>query len=156
MKRVYAVLAFIVCGLVALQAAFAVWADSGLFLWISGGGSIDQATLESAEASPPFPEVLGFVLHGMNGMTVIPVVALLLLVVSFFAKIPRGIAFAVGVAVLVALQVTLGILGHSVSIAGLSHGINALVLFTVAMLAGLRAWRASAVTAPAEPVSAVA
>ena len=78
-------------------------------------------------------------LHGMNGMMVIPVVALLLLVISFFARIPRGIAWAVGVAALVALQVTLGILGHSVSIAGLSHGINALLLFTVALLAGQRA-----------------
>ncbi len=40
-------------------------------------------------------------LHGMNGMMVIPVVALLLLVISFFAKIPRGVAWAVGVAALV-------------------------------------------------------
>lgn len=155
MKRFYAVLAFIVCGLVALQASLAVWADSGLFLWISGGGTIDQATLES-EAAPPFPEAAGFMLHGMNGMMVIPVVALLLLVISFFARIPRGVAWAVGVAALVALQVTLGILGHSVSIAGLSHGINALLLFTVSFLAGQRALRAAAVTAPAQSVPAVA
>ena len=156
MKRIYAVLAFLVCGLVAVQAAFAVWADAGLFLWITrDGGTIDQATLES-ESLPPFPEAAGFMLHGMNGMMVIPVVALLLLVVSFFAKLPRGVAWAVGVAVLVALQVTLGILGHSVSIAGLTHGINAMVLFTVALLAGLNAWRDATVTAPVEPVPAVA
>lgn len=155
MKRIYAVLAFVVCGLVALQASFAVWADSGLFLWIAGGGTIDQATLES-DSMPPSPEAAGFMLHGMNGMMVIPVVAVLLLVSSFFAKVPRGIAWAVGVAVLVGLQVTLGLLGHSVSIAGLSHGINALLLFTVSLLAGLRAWRAAAVTAPAQPVPAVA
>jgi hypothetical protein len=155
MKRFYAVLAFIVCGLVALQAAFAVWADSGLFLWVSGGGTIDQATLES-ESALPFPEAAGFMLHGMNGMMVIPVVALILLVISFFAKIPRGIAWAGGVAALVALQVTLGILGHSISIAGLTHGINALVLFTVSLLAGLTALRSAAVTAPAQPVPASA
>ena len=155
MKRIYAVLAFVVCGLVALQASFAVWADSGLFLWIAGGGSIDQSTMES-ESLPPFPEAAGFMLHGMNGMMVIPVVALLLLVVSFLAKIPRGIAWAVGVAVLVALQVALGILGHSASIAGFVHGINALALFTVALLAGQKAWRAATVTAPAQPVPAVA
>ncbi len=150
MKRVYAVLAFVVCGLVAVQAAVAVWAESGLFLWITrDGGAIDQATLES-DWQPPFPEAAGFVVHGMNGMMVIPVVALLLLVVSFFAKVPRGVAWAVGVAVLVALQVTLGILGHSMSIAGLAHGLNALLLFTVALLAGLKAWRAERVA----PVSA--
>ncbi len=155
MKRVYAVLAFVVCGLVALQASFAVWADSGLFLWIAGGGSIDQATLES-EALPPFPEAAGFMLHGMNGMMVIPVVVVLLLVSSFFAKVPRGIAWAVAVAVLVGLQVTLGLLGHAASIAGFAHGINALLLFTASILAGLNAWRAAAVTAPAQPVPAAA
>jgi heme A synthase len=155
MKRVYAVLAFVICGLVAVQAAAAVWAESGLFLWITqGGGVIDQSTLES-DSAPPFPEAAGFAIHGMNGMMVIPVVALLLLVVSFLAKVPRGIPWAVGVAVLVALQVTLGILGHSVSIAGFSHGINALLLFTVSLLAGLRAWRASAVEPAAAANSAL-
>ena len=154
MKRAYAALAFLVCALVAVQAAVAVWAESGLFLWIAGGGSIDQATLESGTL-PPFAETAGFMIHGMNGMMVIPVVALLLLVSSFFAKVPRGVAWAVAVAALVALQVTLGILGHSVSIAGLVHGLNAMALFTVALLAGLRAWRSATVPAAAEPVPAV-
>ena len=155
MKRTYAVLAFVVCGLVMVQAAVAVWAESGLFLWITrDGGAIDQATLES-DWQPPFPEAAGFMIHGLNGMMVIPVVALLLLVISFFAKVPRGIAWAAAVAALVALQVTLGILGHSVSIAGLTHGINAMVLFTVALLGGLRAWRdAQLVPASVDAVSA--
>jgi hypothetical protein len=155
MKRFYAVLAFIVCGLVAVQAAVAVWAQTGLFLWISRGGTIDQATLES-DAALPFPEVAGFVVHGITGSMVIPLVAVALLVVSFFAKVPRGIALAVGVVVLVALQIALGFLSHMASIAGLSHGINALLLFTVALLAGRRAWRASGVTATADSVPAVA
>ncbi len=142
MKRLYAVLAFVICGLVAVQAAVAVWAESGLFLWIArDGGSIDASTLES-EALPPFPEAAGFAVHGMNGMMVIPIVALVLLVVSFFAKVSRGVVWAVAIALLVGLQVTLGIVGHSVSIAGLAHGLNALALFTVALLAGRRAWRA--------------
>lgn len=142
MNRLYAVLAFVICGLVAVQAAVAVWAESGLFLWIArDGGSIDASTLES-EALPPFPEAAGFAVHGMNGMMVIPIVALVLLVVSFFAKVSRGVVWAVAIALLVGLQVTLGIVGHSVSIAGLAHGLNALALFTVALLAGRRAWRA--------------
>ena len=155
MKRVYAVLAYIICGLVAIQAAAAVWAESGLFLWIAGGGSIDQSTLES-EALPPFPEALGFSIHGMNGMMVIPVVAVALLVVSFFAKVPKGIAWAIAVAVLVALQVALGLAGHSVSVAGFAHGINALLLFSAALLAGRRAWASATQTAPSEPAPAVA
>ena len=52
-------------------------------------------------------------LHGMNGMMVIPALALLLFISSFFAKVPRGVAFAGGVLALVVLQVTLGLMGHS-------------------------------------------
>jgi len=154
MKRVYAVLAFIICGLVAVQAAVAVWAESGLFLWIAGGGSIDQSTLQS-EAAPPFPEAAGYMIHGMNGMMVIPVVAVALLVVSFFAKVPKGLPWASAVAVLLGPQVALGLAGHSLSIAGLAHGINALLLFTAALLAGRRAWASADVAAPAQPAPAV-
>lgn len=152
MKRVYAVLAFVVCGLVAVQAAVAVWGESGMLLWVARGGVVDQAALE-ADGPPPFPEALGFMIHGMNGMMVIPVVAIALLVVSFFAKIPQGVPWAIAVVALVALQIALGILGHSLSIGGLAHGFNALVLFTAALLAGLRALRATRVAEPAVAVA---
>lgn len=152
MKRLYAVLAFVVCGLVAVQAAVAVWGESGMLLWVSrDGGVIDQATME-ASGPPPFPEALGFMIHGMNGMMVIPLVALALLIIAFLAKLPRGVPWAVAVLLLVALQVALGIAGHSISIAGFAHGLNALVLFTAALLAGLGALRATRVTEPAVPV----
>lgn len=142
MKKTYAILTYVVCGLVAIQSASMVWAQSGLFLWIDGGGVVDKAALESAD-SISFEGAIGFMIHGINGMMLIPVVALALLVVSFFAKIPRGVAWAVAVAVLVALQVALGILGHEFAISGLLHGINAMALFTVALLAGLRVGRAA-------------
>lgn len=154
MKRIYAVLAFIICGLVGIQAAVAVWAESGLFLWIAAGGSIDQSTLQS-ESLPPFAESLGFMIHGMNGMMVIPVVALALLVISFFAKVPKGVAWAIAVAALVALQVGLGIAGHSVSVAGFAHGLNALLLFGAALIAGRRAWSSASATEPAQAAPAV-
>ena len=75
-------------------------------------------------------------------MMLIPLLALALLVVSFFAKLPKGVAAAVVLVVLVALQVTLGILGHSTPYAGLLHGLNALVIFGGA----LHAARLSATT----------
>lgn len=151
MKRFYAVLAFIICALVAVQAAVAVWAESGLWLWIARGGSIDSSTMES-ETLPPFAEAQGFVIHGMNGVMVIPAVALVLLVVSFFAKVPKGILWAAAVVVLIVLQVVLGMAGHSVSGAGLAHGLNALLLFATALLAGRRAWVLGGTTvAGAEP-----
>lgn len=143
MRGVYRVLAFLVAVEVALQAAFVVWGDAGMGLWIEDGGVLDKAAMENAFESgeSPFPEFLGFVLHAMNGMMVIPAIALLLVISSFFAKVPRGIAFAFGVLGLVVLQVTLGLLGHSFSWLGALHGINALALFSTAAWTGVRVAR---------------
>ena len=136
MRLAYRIISFTICALVALQAASHAWASAGLGLYIAEGGVVDAS---AQEGPPPFPEALGFMIHGINGMMVIPVLALALVIVSFFAKVPRGIAFAVGVLVLVALQVTLGLLGHGIPMLGFLHGVNALLLFATALIAGLRA-----------------
>ncbi|MGU3643945.1 hypothetical protein ACLBXX_03195 [Microbacterium sp. C23T] len=152
MRITYRILSFAICALVALQAASHAWASAGLGLYIAEGGVVDA----SAQAGPPpFPEVMGFMIHGMNGMFVIPALALILLIVSFFAKIRRGVAFAAGVFGLVILQVTLGLFGHGIPLLGFLHGVNALLLFTTALLAGLNASKrrvsaaADAIAAPA-------
>jgi hypothetical protein len=75
-------------------------------------------------------------------MMVIPALALLFLIVSFFAKVPRGIMWAALVLGAVVLQVTLGLLGHEAAIWGGLHGINALVLFSLAVYAAVRVPRA--------------
>ena len=143
MRGVYRVLAFLVAVEVAIQASFIVWGDAGMGKWIEDGGVIDKATMESAfdSGDAPFAEFSAFLFHGMNGMMVIPAIALLLVISSFFAKVPRGIAFAFGVLGLVVLQVTLGLLGHSFSWLGALHGINALALFSTAAWTGLRVAR---------------
>ena len=149
MRSVYRVLAFLVALEVALQAMFIVYGDAGLGLWIENdGGVVDKATFETAFESgeAPFPEFQAFILHGMNGMMVIPALALVLLIVSFFAKVPRGIAVAGALLGLVVLQVALGILGHSIAYMGALHGINALLLFMGAMHAGRLAGAAERVT----------
>jgi hypothetical protein len=86
-----------------------------------------------------FPEEVGFMVHGLNGMMVVPVLAVLLLIVSFFAKVPRGVALAGGVVGLTALQVLLGMFGHGIPALGLLHGANALALVVVAVVAARRA-----------------
>jgi hypothetical protein len=156
MRKVYRVLAFLVAIEVALQAMFIVYGDAGLGLWIENdGGVVDKATFETAFESgeAPFPEFQAFVLHGMNGMMVIPSLALLLVISSFFAKVPRGVAFAFGVLALVALQVTLGLMGHSIAALGALHGINALALFSTAAWTGIRS-RSTALTRRADSESA--
>lgn len=145
MRRVYQGLAFLVALEVMVQAAVMVWGVAGLGIWIDDGNTLDKQTFEDAfdSGDKPFPEFLGLMIHGMNGMMVIPVIALLLLISSFFAKVPKGSLFALAVVVLVALQVTLGIFGHEVPALGALHGVNALVLFATAAMTGVRAGRLS-------------
>ncbi|HEX2144337.1 MAG TPA: hypothetical protein VHG10_07510 [Glycomyces sp.] len=137
MRVAYRVLAYIIAIEVAIQAAVMVFAIAGLGIWVQEGGVFDKAVMESEE--PPFPEVVGFMIHGINGMMIIPAIALLLLIASFFAKVRRGIVFALVIAALVVIQIYLGLFGHEAAVFGMLHGINALALFTVALWAGLRA-----------------
>jgi hypothetical protein len=151
MRSTYRVLAYLVAGLVFVQSAAVVFAVAGLGKWVEGGGVMDKAAMESEDV--PFSEGVGFMIHGMNGMMLIPLVALSLLIVSFFARIPGGIAYAGAVLALVALQVTLGLLGHETPALGALHGMNALVLLLTAVQAGRRV---TGVVAAAEEQSAPA
>jgi len=159
MRKVYRVLAFLVAIEVAVQAMFIVYGDAGLGLWVDDGGVVDKATFEDAieGGAAPFPEFQAFLLHGMNGMMVIPALALLLVISSFFAKVPGGIRWALIVFGVTVLQVALGLFSHSVAGLGWLHGINAFVLFGTAMMAGMRVSRAVASNVEAaEPVAAPA
>jgi hypothetical protein len=144
MKQVYRVLAYLVALEVMVQASVMVWGIAGLGIWVDDGGVLDKQTFEDAfdNGDTPFDEFTGLMIHGMNGMMIIPAIALLLVIVSFFAKVPQGIAYAFGVLGLIVLQVFLGLFGHEVSALGALHGLNAFILFSVAILAGVRAGRA--------------
>jgi len=152
-RTVYKVLAYVVAAEVVIQAMAMVYAIAGEGRWIMEGGVMDKAVIESREFV--FPEVLGFAIHGINGTMVIPILALLLLVFSFFAKVPGGVKWAAIVLLLVVLQATLGIAGHSVPFLGALHGLNALLLFSAAVYTGLRV-RRSAVADNADSSARVA
>lgn len=140
MRTVYKVLAYLIALEVMVQAAAMVYAVAGLGIWVDrDGGVLDKAAFESEETL--FPEIVGFMIHGLNGMMVIPSLALIFLIFSFFAKVPGGWKWALGTLVLVVVQVSLGIFGHENAIFGLLHGVNALLLFSTALLAGLRVKR---------------
>lgn len=148
MRAAYRVLASLVAFLVVVQAAAIAWAMSGLSAWVTDGGTLDAAAMEEG-GELLFPEVAGFIVHGINGTVMIPVVALALLVVSFFAHVPRGVAWAGGVIALVAVQVLLGIVLHGAPLAGLVHGANAFLLLGVAAQAARRAVRSTPASAGA-------
>jgi hypothetical protein len=149
MRTAYKVLAYLVAAEVAVQAMMMVWAIAGLGKWVEGGGVFDKAVIEEAIGSGgvPFPEVAGLLVHGINGAFVIPGLALLLLIVSFFTKVRGAIKWAVIVFVLVVVQGQLGFLGHEFPLSGALHGLNALALFGVALYAGRRLRAATAVGA---------
>ena len=70
MRTAYKVLAYLVAAEVAVQAMVMVWAIAGLVKWVDGGGVFDKAVIESQ--GTPFPEVAGIIVHGINGIFVVP------------------------------------------------------------------------------------
>src|SRR6266545_7468289 len=102
------------------------YAIAGLGKWVEGGGVLDKAEIESEQMA--FPELVGLIVHGLNGETVLPLLALALLVVSFFTKLPGAVKWAGLVLLLVIAQVMLGFLLHELPALGALHGLNALLL----------------------------
>lgn len=139
MKSTYRVLAYLVAFGVVVQAMAMVYAVAGQGKWIMEGNVMDKSIIEGREFV--FPEVLGYAVHGINGTMVVPLIALALLIISFFAKVAGGVKWAGLVLLLVVVQVFLGIAGHSVPFLGALHGLNALLLFSAAIYAGLRSRR---------------
>ncbi len=137
MKSAYRVIAYVIAAEVAVQSAAIVMAIFGLLKWIDGGATLNKAVLE-ADEPPDFVEGIGFFIHALNGMYLIPLFALILLIVSFFAKIPGGVKWAGFVFLAVLLQVALGLFAHGLPGLGALHGINALILFGLAVMAGKR------------------
>lgn len=143
MRNAYKILALVLAVEIVVQAMAVVYAMSGLFVWIdSDGGTLDKAASESGD----YTGAGGFALHAVNGMMVIPLVALALLIVAFFANVPRGVPVAGVLLALVVVQVLLGFGGRSVAFAGALHGLVALMIFAGALDAGRRAAKADTST----------
>jgi len=147
MRTAYKVVAYLVAVEVAIQAMAVVWAIAGLGKWVQGGGVLDKATMESEGI--PFPELFGIIVHAINGTFVVPGIALVLLILSFFIKVRGAIKWAVIVFVLTVVQGQLGFLGHEFTAVAAVHGLNALALFGAAIYAGRRIRTAAPKNVPA-------
>jgi hypothetical protein len=126
MKAAYKYLAYAVPVLVAVQAAAIAFAFFGLSKWIEDGGTLDKATMEDESVS--FTGVVGFMVHGINGQMLIPLVALALLVISFFAKVPGGVKWAAFILLDVIVQIAFAFGAFGAPVVGMFHGLNALLL----------------------------
>ncbi|MEP6760384.1 MAG: hypothetical protein ABJA93_03365 [Sporichthyaceae bacterium] len=135
MRSVYRVLAFLLAIEVLIQAMAIAYAIAGLGKWVADdGGVLNKQVVDSENAS--FPGVGGFATHAINGTMIIPILVLLLLIASFFAKVPGGVRSAAILLLLVALQVFLGIFSHSVPYVIVLHVLNAFAILGIAIIAG--------------------
>ena len=86
---------------------------------------------------------------------IVPAIALLFLISSFFAKVPGGIKWALIVFGVTVVQVALGLFAHELAGLGWLHGVNALILFGVAVSAAMRVRRVAHASARARQPAAV-
>jgi hypothetical protein len=130
MRSAYKYLAYAIDVLILVQAAAIAWAVFGLSKWIEDGNSLTKAKMDGDTFA--FTEERGFMIHGINGEILIPLIALILLIVSFFANVPEGPKYAGMLFVAIVLQVVLGLVSHAVPALGFIHGFWALLLFFLA------------------------
>jgi hypothetical protein len=136
MRKTYRILADIVAIEVVIQAAVMVFAVAGLFKWIDDGNTLSQSVIDGWEDDPPtFTGAIGVFIHGINGQMLIPLLGLALLIVSFFARVPRGVMWATVIFVSIVVQVLAGMFAGDSPYIGLVHGVNAFVLFSAAIIA---------------------
>lgn len=151
MTKTYRILAFVIAAEVVVQAAAIAWAMFGFANWIDDGNTFSKKDLDCKSCGFSFTEERGFMIHGINGQMIIPLLALALLVVAFLAKVPGGVTWALVVFGLVLVQaVLLPVLAEDVNaVFGALHGLNALVLFGCAVTAGIRTRKAEVVVGSA-------
>ena len=149
MRKLYRVLAYLLVAEVVVQAGAMALGIAGLGKWVDHGGVFDSSVMESDERA--FPEVVGIMVHGINGSIVVPSLALILVIVSFFAHVPGGVKWAAAVFGLVFVQVNLGFAGHDLPFAGGLHGMNALAVFAAALHTARRAKARPPAQVQAEP-----
>ena len=127
MKGVYRVFAYLIAAEVIIQASAIALAVFGLGKWIEDGGTLTKSVMENDDTS--INGVIGFAIHGINGTMIIPILGLLFLIISFFAKIEGGVKWALFVFLDVVLQWTLAFLAFLVAWQfGALHPVNAFVL----------------------------
>ena len=151
MRNAYRVLAYLLAVEVVVQAMAIAYALAGLGHWVEeDNGVLNKQVIDSD--SPDFPGVGGFATHGINGTMIIPIIIILLLIVSFFAKIPGGVRMAAILFGLVALQVFLGIFSHSIPFVIVLHVLNAFAILGMSLAAARRATVVQETTQPSVAV----
>ncbi|QTE30675.1 hypothetical protein [Pengzhenrongella sicca] len=125
MKSAYRVLALLIALGVAVQAA------SIAYGWFQVISDVDAGAVYTSDTELN----AGHALHGTVGVMVIPLLAVALLIVAFFARLRGGVRSAVIIFVLVVVQIALAFAAFGAPIVGALHGLNALAILGTALTA---------------------
>ncbi|QXQ09409.1 hypothetical protein [Paeniglutamicibacter sp. Y32M11] len=117
MRTAYKVVAHIIAAFVVVQAALIAW------------GTFDVIGMITAGNVPEGPPLAG-IMHGMVGMYVVPVLALVLLVIALLAH--AGLKWSLWLLLAVALQISLAFMAFEVAWVGILHGLNAFAVIALA------------------------
>ena len=149
MRKAHQILAGILAAMVIIQAMAIAYALAGLGYWIEeDGGVVSKAVFDAWEDDPPtWQGSGGFALHGINGMMIIPLIAIVFLVVSLLAaKQVDGAAKRAAILFgMVALQIFLGLTSHSVVLLAPLHALNGFGIFAMAVVTYRKAGEPAAV-----------
>jgi hypothetical protein len=148
MRATLRVLFFLLAAEVVVQAMAIAFGIAGLGKWVDDGHSATKALFEDDNAD--FGGKTGFMIHGMNGMMVIPVLILITLIVTFFAKVPGATKNAAILLGLIVLQVVLGMASHGAPGLIVLHVLNAFAIFGFAAMTAWRIGNSLAADAPRE------
>lgn len=139
MKGAYRAVASLVLLLVVVQAADLAFGFFGVGAWVENGHSLTKSALEDNTSG--ITGEAGLALHSVIGQFLIPLVAVILFAISFFARIEGGVRWAGLILGDVVLQVLLAFVSFGVPSVGMLHGLNAFVLFWLGMMAAAAATR---------------
>jgi hypothetical protein len=146
MRAAYKALGHTIAGLVAVQAAVIAFAVMGLWSWVEDGNDLTSSAVKSEDIGSTGE--VGFALHGIIGMMLIPLLAIALLAISFRVAVPAARTWAAYLLVAVVVQVVLGVAGEDLPALGLLHGLLALAIAWLG-------WHAAAVVGAEEPAVSV-
>lgn len=128
MRSTYRVIALLICLGVVVQAAAVA------FGWFDVINDLEDGAVLSKDSE----HKLGHDIHGLVGMNVMPLLGLVLLVSSFFTKVKGASKWAGVVLLAIVLQVVMAIISFSAPAVGLLHGLNAFVIFGLALMTARR------------------
>jgi heme A synthase len=149
MRSTFRVLLGLLAVEVLIQGMAIGFGIAGLGKWVDDGHSATKALFDDDNAD--FGGKAGFAIHGINGTMIIPLLIILLLIISFFAKVAGATRTALILFGLVVVQVVLGLASHSVPGLITLHVLNAFAIFSFAAMSAVRLGQTPAdVAAPAQ------